>query len=171
MVRVRNGLVVASASWLIKPPPGHDEFHPRNIEIHGIQPEDVASAPGWSEQLADLYAFAGSDVLVAHNAGFDMAVLRRACAATGDACPPYEYMCSVHVARSVYTIESYSLPFAAAEAGFTDFQHHDAEADALACAHIIIDAARRTDSGDLHTLAASIGVHVSQIPVSELAHA
>lgn len=167
MVRVRNGIVVASAGWLIQPPPGHDEFHPRNIEIHGINPEDVANARGWSEQLDDLAAFAGADVLVAHNAGFDMSVLRRACAATGDACPPYRYMCSVHVSRAIYNIPSHSLPYAAAEAGFTGFNHHDATADALACAHIIIDAARRTRSADVATLADRVGVRMSSIPMVE----
>ncbi len=164
LVRVRGGEVVASAGWLIQPPPGHTEFLPRNIEIHGIRPTDVATAPSWSEQLDRIAEFAGADTLVAHNAGFDMSVLRRACAATGDDCPPYRYMCSVQVARRVYELPSYSLPFAAAEAGFTDFQHHDATADALACAHIVIDAARRTGSGDLDSLAAAVGVSLRRIP-------
>ncbi len=171
LTRVRDGRVVATAGWLIQPPPGHDEFHPRNIEIHGIHPEDVRSAAPWTDQLDRIAAFAGADVLVAHNAGFDMSVLRRACAATGDQCPPYRYLCSVQVARRVYELPSYSLPFAAAEAGFTGFAHHDAAADALACAHIIIDAARRTGSGDLDTLAAAVGVRIGAIPAPELLHA
>ena len=169
MARVRNGQVVATAGWLIQPPPGFSDFHPRNIEIHGIQPEDVRSARGWSAQLNELASFAGADVLVAHNAGFDMSVLRRACAATGDDCPPYRYVCSVQVARAVYDLPSYSLPFAAAEAGFTGFQHHDASADALASAHIIIDAARRTGATDIGMLAELVGVRVSRIPQSQLA--
>ena len=95
LARVRDGRVVATAAWLIKPPPGHDHFAPINVGIHGIQAADVVNAPDWSAQLARLTAFAGADVLVAHNAGFDMSVLRRACAATGDECPPYRYLCSV----------------------------------------------------------------------------
>ena len=124
------------------------------MRIHGIQPEDVVDADGWSEQLADLAAFAGDDVLVAHNAGFDMAVLKRACDATGDDCPPYRYACSLQVARKVYQLESYRLPFVAAEAGFADFPHHNATADALACAHIMIDAARRVGATDIEALTA-----------------
>lgn len=166
MVRVRDGAVVASTGWLIQPPPGHAEFLPRNIEIHGIRAADVHGAATWSSQLADIAAFVGDDVLVAHNAGFDMSVLRRACAATGDTCPPYTYMCSVQLARRVYDLASYSLPFAAAEAGFTDFRHHDATSDALACAHIVIDAARRTGSPDLATLGRTVGVKLNAIPSS-----
>jgi DNA polymerase-3 subunit epsilon len=163
LVRVRNGTVVATAGWLIQPPPGHDEFHPFNTGIHGIREHDVAGALGWSAQLDDLCAFAGADVLVAHNAGFDMNVLRRACEATDDACPPYRYLCSLQVARKTYTLDSYRLPVVAAEAGFGAFPHHDARADALACAHIVIDAARRAGAVDVASLAESVGVRVSRI--------
>lgn len=169
LVRVRNGVVVATAGWLIQPPPGYEEFHERNIEIHGIRPADVQDAATWSSQLADIANFVGDDVLVAHNAGFDMSVLRRACAATGDECPPFHYLCSVQVSRKVYDLPSHSLPFSAAAAGFTDFRHHDAEADAEACAHIIIDAARRHDATDVSDLARRVGVGIKRIPVTALA--
>ncbi len=166
LARVRDGEVVARAGWLIQPPPGHDAFFEINMGIHGIRPEDVANAPTWSEQLDDLAAFAGADVLVAHNAGFDMAVLRSACEVTGDACPPYRYACSLQVSRRIYTLDSYRLPAVAAAAGFSGFAHHDAAADALACAHIMIDAARRTGARDIAKLAEAAGVDVRRIPVA-----
>ncbi|WP_307387149.1 MULTISPECIES: 3'-5' exonuclease [Microbacterium] len=172
LARVRDGRVVATAAWLIKPPPGHDHFAPINVGIHGIQAADVVNAPDWSAQLARLTAFAGADVLVAHNAGFDMSVLRRACAATGDECPPYRYLCSVQMSRKTYTLPSYRLPLVAEEAGCSPFAHHDALADAVACAEITIDCARRAGVGDVHALAAHLGVRVSQIaaePVTERA--
>lgn len=165
LARVRDGRVVATAAWLIKPPAGHDHFAPINIGIHGIRPIDVADAPDWSTQLERLTAFAGADVLVAHNAGFDMSVLRRACAATGDDCPPYRYMCSVQMSRKTYALESYRLPRVAAEAGCSPFAHHDALADAVACAEITIDCARRAGVDDVHDLAAALGVRVAQIEV------
>lgn len=161
LARVRDGRVVATANWLIKPPPGHDRFFEFNTGIHGIREEDVAHAAGWSEQLSDLVAFAGADVLVAHNAGFDMAVLRRACEATGDICPPYRYFCSLQVSRKVYTLDSYRLPLVAAEVGYGSFAHHDALADALACAHIVIDAAGRSAASDLDALADATSLRIS----------
>lgn len=167
LVRVRDGRVVETAGWLIRPPAGHDVFFELNVRIHGIRPEDVAGAATWTEQLSRLASFAGDDVLVAHNAGFDMAVLKRACDATGDDCPPYRYACSLQVARKVYRLESYRLPFVAAEAGFADFPHHNATADALACAHVMIDAARRVGAADIDGLAGSVGVRVSQIAVAD----
>jgi DNA polymerase-3 subunit epsilon len=167
LARVRDGEVVETAGWLIQPPPGHDRFFELNTRIHGIREPDVAGAKGWTAQLADLRGFTGDDVLVAHNAGFDMTVIRRACEATGDACPPYRYMCSLQIARKLYDLDSYRLPSVAAVAGFMDFAHHDAAADALACAHIIIDAAHRTGAYDVSSLAEAAKVRITQIPVAE----
>ena len=165
LARVRDGRVVATQGWLIQPPPGHDRFFEINVGIHGITPADVAHALGWSEQLADLLAFTGDDILVAHNAGFDMTVLRRACEVTGDAYPAFRYLCSLQVARKTYELDSYRLPLAAAAAGFLDFAHHDAAADALACAHIVIDAAARAGAQDAVELAMLLGLRIPQIPV------
>lgn len=163
LVRVRDGEVVAQTGWLIQPPPGHERFFELNIRIHGITPEDVVDAPTWSAQLPALASFIGDDVVVAHNAGFDMAVLRRACEATGDDCPPLRYACSLQVARKVYRLDSYRLPFVAAEAGFAEFAHHNATADALACAHVMIDVARRVGADDVEGLAVGAGVSLGRI--------
>lgn len=163
LVRVRDGEIAETAGWLIRPPFPHDRFFEINTRIHGIRERDVADAPTWSEQLADLSAFIGDDIAVAHNAGFDMSVIRRACEATGSAFLPLRYACSVQIARRTYDIPSYRLPLAAEAAGFTGFVHHDATADALACAHIVIDAARRSGATDVDALAAALGVRVSQL--------
>jgi DNA polymerase-3 subunit epsilon len=167
LVKVRGGQVVAQTGWLIQPPAGHDRFFELNTRIHGITADDVIGAATWTGQLAAMDAFIGGDVLVAHNAGFDMAVIKRACEATGDDCPPYRYACSLQVARKVYQLESYRLPFVAAEAGFSEFSHHNATADALACAHVMIDAARRLAADDIDLLTEYCGVRVSQIAVAE----
>ncbi|MFK0240915.1 3'-5' exonuclease [Microbacterium sp. NPDC090281] len=161
LVRVRGGEVVATTGWLIQPPPGHDEFQEWNVRIHGIQPEDVLSAATWVDQFDRLCAFAGADVLVAHNAGFDLNVLRRASEATGQLCPPYRSLCSLQVARKTYTLDSYRLPIAAAAAGFEEFSHHDALADARACAQIVIDAAARAGAADVFALADALSLRVT----------
>ncbi|WOF24392.1 3'-5' exonuclease [Microbacterium betulae] len=163
LARVRDGEVVDTAAWLIRPPAGFDEFFAFNSTIHGIYEDDVAAAPGWAEQFDALASFVGSDPLVAHSAVFDMGVLRRSAAASGVPCPPWRYLCSLQVARKTYRLPSYRLPAAAAAAGFSDFAHHDAGADALACAHIVIDAARRSGADDVDALAAAVGVRMGAI--------
>lgn len=161
LVRVHDGRVVDKVGWLIRPPFGHDSFSEWNTRIHGIVESDVVEALSWSDQLPDLLAFAGDDPLVAHNAGFDMGVIRGACAATGLDCPDLRYFCSLQVARKTYTLDSYRLPMAALAAGFDEFNHHDALADAEACAAIIAHAASRHGVDSVDDLAAAIGVRVN----------
>lgn len=163
LVRVRDGKVVDRASWLIRPPAGHDEFLPFNVGIHGITAEMVSDALGWAEQLVQLREFIGSDVAVAHNASFDMGVIRQACATTVTPTPKLRYLCSVQVSRKTYDIPSHRLPLAAAAAGFGDFTHHEALADAAACAAIISDAARRHEASDVASLAKATKVQIKRL--------
>lgn len=163
MVKVRDGRVVDSAYWLIKPPFGHDAFLEWNVRIHGIMEVDVADALLWSEQLPDLVSFAENDTLVAHNAGFDMGVIRAACAASYLPTPDYDYLCSLQVARRTYSLDSYRLPSAAFAAGYEDFQHHNALADAEACAAIIVHAAQRHGAADVAELAEVAGTRIGHI--------
>lgn len=171
LVRVRDGEVVAQAGWLIRPPAGHDDFNEWNTKIHGLYAEDVARAATWEEQIDQLCAFAGADVLVAHSAKFDLTVLSRACEVTGVEVPPYRSLCSLAVARKTYELDSYRLPKAAAAAGFGDFPHHDALADARACAQIIIDAARRAAVADVDALGAALGIRLTAPLASALERA
>jgi len=163
LVKVRDGRVVDQASWLIRPPLGHDAFLEWNVRIHGIMAVDVADALLWSEQLPDLTAFAENDVLVAHNAGFDMGVITAACAASFVDAPTYDYLCSLQVARRTYHLDSYKLPSAAMAAGFEDFQHHDALADSQACAAIIVHAAKRHGASDMAELAEATGARMKRL--------
>jgi DNA polymerase-3 subunit epsilon len=163
LVKVRDGRVVDTASWLIRPPLGHDAFLEWNVRIHGIMAVDVADAPLWSEQLHDLQSFAENDTLVAHNAGFDMGVIAAACTASYLPTPAYDYLCSLHVARKTYALESYRLPVAAMAAGFEDFPHHDALADAKACAAIIVHAAGRHGASDIAELSEFSGAKLKRL--------
>ncbi len=169
LVKVRDGIVVDRVAWFIKPAPGHDAFLSWNIKIHGIRPSDVVGAATWAEQLPDLVAFAGEDHLVAHNARFDLGVISGASTVAGLAVPDFSYLCSLQVARRTYQLDSYRLPVAAMAAGFEGFNHHDALADAEACAAIMIHAAKRHDADTLEDLARISGVKIGAIgPVATL---
>ncbi len=56
---------------------------PSATRVHGIRTEDVAHAPNIEEVVQRFHMFVGNDVLVAHNAAFDMRFLRTVETATG----------------------------------------------------------------------------------------
>ena len=163
LVKVHGGIVVDRVAWFIRPLAGFDHFTERNTRIHGIRAPDVADAKFWSEQLADLVAFADNDFLVAHNAGFDMGVISAGCRASLVDIPDFRYLCSLQVARKTYNLDSYRLPVAAMAAGFEDFAHHDALADSEACAAIMVHAARRHGAESIEELARITGSRLGAI--------
>lgn len=163
LVKVREGRVVDRASWLIRPPFGYDDMLEWNTRIHGITAADIVDAPLWADQVDALLAFVDGDTLAAHNAGFDMGVLSAAQRASALEVPTLWYVCSLRVARKTYHLESYRLPVAAMAAGFEDFAHHDALADAEACAAIIVNAAKRHEVNDLADLARICGTAIGRI--------
>ena len=157
LVRVRGGKLDDSFSTLIQPPFPHDLFNEFNIKVHGIRPEDVAEAPSWNEALEAMLEFIGEDVLIAHNAEFDMGVLKKSAEHIGRALPELKFACSLRIARKTYNLDSYRLNAVAYAIGHEEFDHHDALADADACARIIIHAANRKDAETLDELLTATG--------------
>ncbi len=154
MVKVRGGVVVDAANWLMRPPEGFDEFDAFNVELHGITPEMVAGQPRFAARLPEIVAFADGLPLVAHNAAFDVGVLRDACDASGEPWPTLGYACSLVLSRETYQLLSYSLPWVAEAAGSPLLAHHDPLADATAAAQIVLDLARRREAATLPDLVA-----------------
>jgi len=163
LVKVHDGKIVDKAYWLIQPPPEHDSFLEWNTRIHGLRAADVVGAATWAEQLPRLVAFADGDPLVAHNAGFDLGVIKTASLVTEQVVPDFSYVCSLQVARRTYQLDSYRLPVAAQAAGFEGFSHHNALADAEACAAIIIHAAAFHNAKTLGGLARFLRVKIGAI--------
>lgn len=153
LVRVRNGVIDDSFVALFTPPEQHNWFNEFNIKVHGIRPSDVADGPTWAEVLPLMLEFIGSDVLIAHNAQFDMGVLRAAAEAVEVELPELTYLCSLAMSRRTYNLESYRLNAVAYAVGHEEFNHHDALADSDACARIVIHMANRKDAEDLAQLA------------------
>jgi DNA polymerase-3 subunit epsilon len=125
--------------------------------VHGIRESDVAEGPSWAEVLPLVLAFIGDDVLVAHNANFDMGVLKASAKAIQAPLPSFNYACSLEVSRKTYNLESYRLNAVAYAIGHEEFKHHDALADADACARIMVHAADRHGVEDLTGLLEATG--------------
>lgn len=155
LIKVRDGKITESFATLIQPPAPHDWFHEGNIKVHGIRPSDIVDAPTWPEVLGLMLAFIGDDALIAHNAPFDMGVLRASSAAIQSQLPQLQYGCSLAISRKTYNLESYRLNAVAYAIGHEEFDHHDALADADASARIVIHAADRHGVESLEELLAA----------------
>jgi DNA polymerase-3 subunit epsilon len=153
LVKVAEGKIVDTFSTLIKPPYPNDWFATGNIGVHGIHPQDVVDAPTWAEALEEMLGFIASDDLIAHNAGFDMGVLRASAALIEYELPDLRYGCSLVMARKTYNLDSYRLNQVAYAIGHEEFDHHDALADSDACARIVIHMADRHGVSSLDELA------------------
>jgi DNA polymerase III subunit epsilon len=158
LTKVRGGRIVEEASWLMRPPQNHDHFDYHNVRIHGIRADDVAGQPRFGELFPEIGAFIGGDILAAHNAAFDLGVIRSGLEVSGLPGPAYDYVCTVMLSRRCYSLVSNSLPFAAEEAGVPLVNHHDAAEDARACAGILIDIARRNQANSIAELYLSLGL-------------
>jgi DNA polymerase-3 subunit epsilon len=107
--------------------------------------------------------FIDDDLLVAHNASFDMGVLAASAKAINQNLPKLRYGCSLKIARKTYNLESYRLNAVAYAIGHEEFEHHNALADSDACARIVIHAASRHGVQDLPELLAVTKVQLGEL--------
>lgn len=151
LVRVVDGEITERASWLCRPPAGIDEFDPFNVDCHGITAEAVADQPAVGKLFERFSNFVGDLPVVAHNAYFDVSALRYAALASGHDVPKIAFGCSLAQSRAArLDVANHRLPTVAAHFGVTLENHHDAGADAEACAGVMVGLARRAEhSGTL----------------------
>ena len=163
LVRVREGQIVDGFEALFKPPSLHNWFSPGNVAVHGITPSMIESAPEYSAVLARMLEFIGKEVLIAHNAPFDMGVLRASAEAVAIPLPTFRYSCSLQIARKTYNLDGYRLNQVAYAIGHEEFNHHNALADSEACSRIVIHAADRHGVNSLDDLLAATKLSLRQL--------
>jgi DNA polymerase-3 subunit epsilon len=145
---VRGSVVREVRNWLIKPPQW-PYFNPYNVAVHGIRPEQVAEAPRWREVWDEVAELLEGSTVVAHNAAFDMTVLRATLASQGLAHPTFRYFCSVGMARRVWPgHRSYGLGAMCALHGIP-LKHHRAGNDAEATAELVLRATEARPAFDI----------------------
>lgn len=155
-VVVRDSQIVSEHSWLIRPPRMY--FSPRNIAIHGIRPEDVDQAPTMEQVWSELCEIFDGQILVAHNARFDIGVLVASLSAFDVACPALQFTCTRMLARAAWPGRpGYGLKPLGDWLG-VEFQHHDALEDARCCAHIALSVEQLHTPGDLSQLESHLQV-------------
>lgn len=132
---VENSKIVESKTWLIKPP-SFPYFNPRNINVHGIVPNDVKESPTFDEIWYEVENYLYGNLMIAHNASFDTGVLRGCLEYYGIFSPKINYLCSIQLAKKSWNyLEKYGLKHLANYHNI-QFKHHRAGDDAEVCAKI-----------------------------------
>lgn len=138
LVVIRNGTVAREEYFLIRPK--EMRFTEVNVRIHGITKDHVIEAPEFPALWKNLSGSFQNELLLAHNADFDVQVLHQTLDAYGLARPKIRYACTQKLAQEAFKeLNNYRLPDVAAYIGF-ELNHHDALSDARAAAAIGIKA-------------------------------
>ncbi len=147
---VEDGEIVRRREWLIQPPSLY--FSAFNIQVHGITPEMVADSPEFDALWPEIERELGDLTLVAHNAAFDMGVLRATLAHYGVWCQKMQFLCSCALSRKCWPeLPRHTLDALAREFGIS-FRHHNAEEDAVASALVVLRAAEEYSSETVEEL-------------------
>ncbi|QUR69806.1 DEDD exonuclease domain-containing protein [Mycobacterium spongiae] len=101
-VKVRGGVVLGEFATLVDP---QRSIPTQIVALTGITTAMVCNAPTIEVVLPMFLEFAGTSVLVAHNAGFDIGFLRAAARHCGITWPRPRVLCTVQLARRVLSRE------------------------------------------------------------------
>jgi DNA polymerase-3 subunit epsilon len=136
-VKVCGGEVLGEFQTLVNP----STHIPALIAVlTGITDLMVAGAPKLAEVLPSFLEFSAGTVLVAHNAGFDIGFLKRACATHGYPWPNNEVIDTVGLARQVLLrdeVANVKLSTLAAHFRTTTTPNHRALSDARATVDVL----------------------------------
>ncbi|MDR2468094.1 MAG: 3'-5' exonuclease [Spirochaetaceae bacterium] len=150
MIKFKNGKAVDSFYSLIQPPELF--IRPDFTAIHGLTVENVKNAPLFSQIWKKTLSFIDKLPLAAHNAQFDMRVLKAVLAWYDLFIPPLHYFCTLDLSRAVWPeLPSHTLSRLAAHFGII-YAAHNAQADAETCGKIALLAAQQTGCVTLKSL-------------------
>ena len=157
MAIVKENNVVDTKDWLIKPEPYF--FSDFNTAIHGIKESDVKNAPTFCELWPEIEPYINNNILAAHNASFDISVLRRSIEHYGICFPDIDILCSYRLSQAAFPdLWSHRLNIIAAHLNLS-LNHHRADSDAEACANIICTVMKQAHISDLRELKKQYSLH------------
>jgi DNA polymerase-3 subunit epsilon len=155
--RVEDNIIRETHSWLIKPAC----FPYMNYwcyQTHGISSKMVQNEPTFDELWTELFPFLEDTLLIAHNASFDISVLRATLQYYNLAIPHSEYLCSVLLSRRAWKgLPSYRLNDLC-QLYDIHFYHHRAGADAEACARLVLKIGEERSVTSITELSENLGV-------------
>lgn len=158
IVCVDDGEITKREYHLIKPPELY--FSPYNTAVHGIHQHDVINQPKFLELWPTIKHYFENTTVIAHNASFDINVLRSCLDYYKIPYPYFNYGCTLTISRIHWPNHAnYKLDTIAATIDY-DFRHHNAGDDALACSYIALQIFNTYNANSLEELAAILDFSV-----------
>ncbi len=153
-----DGSLTETRYWLVRPPKGHGWFRDEFIECHGLTHLDVLDAPEFSAIAPEFLARLNrADLVIAHNAEFDIGHLRGTLEYFGLRCPAFDYLCTCNLARRIWPdLPNHQLQTVAAHIGH-EFHHHHAQADAEAAGRVLLAMMKHANANTPDELLQQIG--------------
>ncbi|MEC4112825.1 3'-5' exonuclease [Myroides pelagicus] len=138
LVLVENRRIINTYYSLIKPIP--DFYSYWNTQVHGLTSWDTREALYFPEIWVEIKEFIQDLPLVAHNSAFDEGCLKAVLGAYDLPLHQNPFYCTCRMARKVFPeLVNHKLGTVSKYIGFDLTNHHNALADAEACAHIAIE--------------------------------
>lgn len=135
VVIVRDGEITDSFYSLIQPEPNYYNYW--CTRVHGISCDDTDQAPIFPDVWAQIEPLISGLQLVAHNSRFDEGCLRAVFRTYQMIYPDYIFLDTLRAARRLLPhLDNHQLHTVAAALGYELKHHHNALADAQACAWI-----------------------------------
>lgn len=160
---VEDGVVLHEAVHLIKPHPRYAAFEPFNIALHGITPQAVMDEPEFDQVYPKLLPWFEDAILMAHNASFDMAVLRSLLELYGFDKPSVRYIDSLEIARRTLPfLPNHKLNTVCEYLGIP-LNHHEALSDARGSAQIALSTMAELGNFDLETWILQLRLKLSRL--------
>lgn len=139
-VRIRNYQVVDTFECFVKP---RKDVPAHITDITGIRDEDVRDAKSLEEVFPRFLEFVGEDVIVAHNAHFDMGFIRQKSRLLGMELTN-QYIDTLALARIfLKDMKRFRLDQVARKLKVIQVEHHRAKDDAFVCSRIFVELLQR----------------------------
>lgn len=166
IVHFENGAAIDERYTLINPGISPRRWDAGAIRIHGIRPNDVVDSPRFTDIWPELIHYAACYPLIAHNANFDMGVMRSELSRASLQTPTIRYGCSMALARNAWpkrrikdvkdagVDELRAVPENHKLSTLSEFlaielEHHNALSDAHACGQIAVRAVSKMGANTL----------------------
>ena len=132
---IEDGEITKEFFSYVQPETFFDAF---NVQLTGISRDTVADAPAFPELWAQIGPIMSSGILVAHNAVFDLSVLKNCLKHYKiEWKPSVRYCCTVQMGRRLLPGISHKLNSMCDYYGIA-LNHHQADSDSRACAELLL---------------------------------